>query len=69
MSLRLPDQVTLPTCPRAPAGQVYSALRASKQRVLRWRRAHGFPASEGRALDVQAVAQWLSARGVRIEWS
>lgn len=69
MGLRLPARVTLPTVPMAPCGAVYRALGVSKQRVVRWRRSHGFPVSEGRALDVQQVAAWLAERGVRVNWS
>lgn len=69
--LSLPRRVSLrPSRDRlAPCAQVYDALHMSKQRIYALRKTHGFPASEGRHVDTQAVAKWLVAHGVEVHWS
>jgi len=69
MTIRYPASVILPTAPIAPAGAVYAAIGASRQRIANWRSNHNFPASEGRKIDVASVAAWLVERGVKVEWS
>ena len=67
--IKLPQSVILPTAPNAPAGAVYAAMGASRQRVAGLRSRHGFPASQDRNIDVSAVAAWLSNRSVKVFWN
>ena len=67
--LQLPDVVFLRTAPRLPAGEIYSALGASRGRVWQWRhRGHGFPHTVDGTIDAPAVAAWLRRWGCRVEW-
>lgn len=69
MGLRLPPCVVLPTQAHARPMTLLRSIGASKQRVARWRRSHGFPGNaDGEPLDVAAVAAWFAERGTRIIW-
>lgn len=71
MALRLPPRVALPEPgPIVPLATVRAALGVSRQRLLHWRRGHGFPSSHnlgrGWFIDRAAVENWLIRQGVEV---
>ena len=68
--IRLPERVTLPSAPMIAAWHVRDALRVSKAVLHLWRRDKGFPNyhREGRGsyTSTDAIAEWLTARGVEV---
>ena len=67
-TITLPPTVFLRTSPVLPAGEAHRALECSRQRAHQWRTRHGFPRTVGGMIDTGALAAWLAARNVRIEW-
>lgn len=68
--LRLRSRVKLPAAPIMAGWHLRDALGTSKQVLSLWRKRHGFPPyhREGRDYftSTDAVARWLSERGVKV---
>ena len=67
--ITLPTRVVLPSgAAMLRAGDAYRRMGISRATAHVWRR-HGFPSSDRRNLiDTAALASWLVARGVSLQW-